>query len=56
MTNCVGTLPTSSQPTTSVAGSRPSKVSPYEVICKAWASHPERFTLNPLQQKPGLNT
>ncbi|MER8401789.1 hypothetical protein NKH13_27660, partial [Mesorhizobium sp. M1348] len=28
---------------------------PYEFICKAWASQPERFTLNPLQQMPGLN-
>ncbi|MER8365676.1 IS481 family transposase, partial [Mesorhizobium sp. M1378] len=29
---------------------------PYEFICKAWASQPERFTLNPLQQMPGLNS
>ena len=28
----------------------------YEFICKAWTSQPERFTLNPLQQMPGLNT
>ncbi|MER8366286.1 IS481 family transposase, partial [Mesorhizobium sp. M1378] len=28
---------------------------PYEFICKAWASQHERFTLNPLQQMPGLN-
>jgi hypothetical protein len=30
-------------------------LTPYECICKAWASQPERFTLNPLQQMPGLN-
>ena len=28
---------------------------PYEFICKAWASNPERFSINPLQQMPGLN-
>jgi Integrase core domain len=28
---------------------------PYEFICKSWTSQPERFTLNPLQQMPGLN-
>jgi transposase InsO family protein len=31
-------------------------LTPYEFICKAWASEPERFTLNPLHQMPGLNT
>ena len=31
-------------------------LSPYEFICKCWTSQPERFTLNPLQQMPGLNT
>ena len=31
-------------------------VTPYEFICKAWAEQPERFTVNPLQQMPGLNT
>ncbi|MDG4898467.1 integrase core domain-containing protein, partial [Mesorhizobium sp. WSM4976] len=31
-------------------------LTPYESICKAWASQPERFWLNPLQQMPGLNT
>ena len=31
-------------------------LSPYEFICKAWASQPERFTLNPLHQMPGLNS
>jgi transposase InsO family protein len=30
-------------------------LTPYEFICKAWAKEPERFTLNPLQQMPGLN-
>ncbi|MBP0110881.1 hypothetical protein JWS04_07210 [Bradyrhizobium vignae] len=27
----------------------------YEYICKCWTSQPERFTLNTLQQMPGLN-
>jgi hypothetical protein len=31
-------------------------LTPYEFICKAWASQPERFKLNPLQQMPGSNT
>jgi transposase InsO family protein len=31
-------------------------LTPYEFICKAWTSDPERFILNPLQQMPGLNT
>ncbi|OHV63496.1 integrase [Mesorhizobium sp. LCM 4577] len=31
-------------------------LTPYEFLCKAWASQPEQFTLNPLQQMPGLNT
>ena len=30
-------------------------LTPYEFICKAWASSPERFSFNPLQQMPGLN-
>ena len=30
-------------------------LTPYEFICNAWTSQPERFTLNPLQQMPGLN-
>ena len=30
-------------------------LTPYEFICKTWTSQPERFTLNPLQQMPGLN-
>jgi len=31
-------------------------LTPYEFICRCWSSHPGRFTLNPLQQMPGLNT
>ena len=31
-------------------------LTPYEYICRAWTKEPERFTLNPLQQMPGLNT
>ena len=30
-------------------------LTPYEFICKTWASQPERFTVDPLQQMPGLN-
>ena len=30
-------------------------LTPYEFICKAWASQPQRFKLSPLQQMPGLN-
>ena len=30
-------------------------LTPYEFICEAWASSPERFSINPLQQMPGLN-
>jgi transposase InsO family protein len=30
-------------------------LTPYEFICKAWASQPQRFKLNPLQQMPGPN-
>lgn len=30
-------------------------LTPYEFICKAWASQPERFTLTPLHQMPGIN-
>ena len=28
---------------------------PFEYICKSWASQPDRFILNPHQQMPGLN-
>jgi hypothetical protein len=31
-------------------------LTPYEFICNCWTSEPERFTINPLQQMPGLNT
>ena len=31
-------------------------LTPYEFICKQWTNEPERFTLNSLQQIPGLNT
>src|SRR5579862_1285728 len=30
-------------------------LTPYEFIFKAWTNQPERFTLNPLHQMPGLN-
>ena len=31
-------------------------LTPYEFICKAWTNEPQRFTLDPLHQMPGLNT
>lgn len=31
-------------------------LTPYEYICKIWTVEPERFTLNPIHQMPGLNT
>jgi transposase-like protein len=30
-------------------------LTPYEHICKCWTNEPERFTLNPIHQMPGLN-
>jgi Integrase core domain len=30
-------------------------LTPYEFICKAWTSQPQRFTINPLRKIPGLN-
>ena len=30
-------------------------LTPYEFICKQWTIEPERFTLNPIHQMPGLN-
>ncbi len=30
-------------------------LTPYEFVCKAWTSEPQRLKLNPLQQMPGLN-
>ncbi len=31
-------------------------LTPCEVICKAWTSEPDRFTLDPTHHMPGLNT
>lgn len=31
-------------------------LTPYEYICKIWTSEPGRFILNPIHQRPGLNT
>jgi hypothetical protein len=31
-------------------------LTPLKFICKAWTSHPQRFTINPLQKTPGLNS
>ena len=31
-------------------------LTPYEFICWAWQTEPDRFILNPLHQMPGLNT
>lgn len=31
-------------------------LTPYEYICKLWTSEPQRFTLDPIHQMPGLNT
>ena len=48
--------PTSSRPYTFGRRLKTLKgLTPYEFICKAWASSPERFSVNPLQQMPGLN-
>jgi Integrase core domain len=30
-------------------------LTPYEFVCKAWTSQPQRFKLNPLQQMQALN-
>ena len=30
-------------------------LTPYEFICKRWTAEPERFTVDPLHQMPGLN-
>ncbi|MEM7210576.1 MAG: IS3 family transposase, partial [Pseudomonadota bacterium] len=29
-------------------------LTPYEFICKIWTSEPERFTMDPRNQMPGL--
>jgi len=31
-------------------------LTPFEYICKIWASEPERFKINPTHHKMGLNT
>jgi len=31
-------------------------LSPYEFICKTWTAEPDRFTLDPIHEMPGLNT
>jgi len=31
-------------------------LSPNEYICKTWTNEPDRFTLDPIHQMPGLNT
>lgn len=31
-------------------------LTPFEYICKMWTTEPNRFTLNPTHQMPGLNT
>jgi transposase InsO family protein len=31
-------------------------LTPYEHVCKIWTKEPERFSLNPIHQMPGLNT
>jgi len=31
-------------------------LTPFEYICKCWTTQPERFTLDPTHQMPGLNT
>jgi Integrase core domain len=31
-------------------------LTPFEYICRCWTSQPERFRLNPLQLKLGLNS
>jgi transposase InsO family protein len=31
-------------------------LTPYEFVCKTWTEQPQRFTINPLHQMPGLNT
>jgi hypothetical protein len=31
-------------------------ITPYDFVCKAWTSHPQRFTISPLQKMPRLNS
>jgi transposase InsO family protein len=30
-------------------------LTPYEFVCKTWTEQPQRFTINPIHQMPGLN-
>ncbi|TAY77429.1 IS481 family transposase, partial [Rhizobium ruizarguesonis] len=30
-------------------------LTPYEFICKRWTLEPDRFTIDPIHQMPGLN-
>ena len=30
-------------------------LTPYEFTCKSWTTEPKQFSLNPLQQMPGLH-
>jgi transposase InsO family protein len=31
-------------------------LTPYEFVCKTWTEQPQRFTINPIHQMPGLNS
>ncbi|WP_218892030.1 hypothetical protein, partial [Granulicella arctica] len=31
-------------------------LTPYEYLCKIWTQTPDKFTLNPIHQMPGLNS
>lgn len=35
---------------------RVAALTPYEFICKRWAIEPEKFSLDPIHQMPGLNS
>jgi hypothetical protein len=32
------------------------RLTAYEFICKSWQKEPDRFTLDPIHQMPGLNS
>ena len=54
--SCEPICATSSTPTTSPDASRLLRgLTPYEFLCKASTSQPERSTISPLQKMPGLN-
>jgi len=54
-TQLAATSMTSPTPTITAADLRRCVgLTPYEYICKIWATEPERFTLNPHHQMPGL--